>query len=240
MKEAEDFSVPDAQSFAIIDVPSTIESHKTKLLTPVVARRISPHSAMQQYYAYAGQQLDLAGGRNVVTAEAMYCLGKLHSVISSQQPANSNNLDISQAIVFHRSSLLSNPNNPSSANELGVLLAKSGSLEEATSMFKQSLISHPTPQGWSNLAITHKRLGEQQLAQMAQAEIAGTAQSTSIATAGIQWIDTPQFNAMAVTEFEPRIAKKAAPAVLPNSDTTKTSEDQKPKVSIAQRIKDLF
>jgi len=104
-------------------------------------------------------------------------------------------------------------------------------------MFKQSLISQPTPQGWSNLAITHKRLGEQQLAQMAQAEIAVAAQTTSIATSGIQWIDTPQFNAMAVTEFEPRIARKASPAVLPK--VSKTPEE-KPKASIAERIKEWF
>jgi len=47
MKEAEDFSVPDSQSFAIVDVPATIEAHKTKLLTPVEARQISPLNAWE-------------------------------------------------------------------------------------------------------------------------------------------------------------------------------------------------
>ncbi len=240
MKEAEDFNVPDSQSFAVLDVAETIEAHKTKLFTQVEARRMTPLSAMQQYYRYAGEQLDYAGGRNVVTAEALHCLGKLHSVISSQKPANSNNLDIAQAIVFHKSSLLSNSNNPASANELGVLMAKSGNLKEATSLFKRSLISQSTPQAWSNLAKTHQRMGEQDMAQMAQAEIAVAAQTTSIATAGIQWIDTPQFNAMAPLEFEPRVAQKAPPVALPQTKSDQTQEDEKPEASIAQRIKNWF
>ena len=239
MKEAEDFNVNDAQSFAIIDVPATIESHKTKLLTDLDARRITPLKAMQRYYAYAGQQLDFAGGRNIVSAEALHCLGKLHSVISSQQPGDSKKSDIAQAIVFHQSSLLSNSNNPASSNELGVLLAKSGNLQGATELFKQSLISQPTPQAWSNLAKTHQRLGEQGMAQMAQAEIAVAAQSTSIATAGIKWIDTPQFNAMAPLEFEPRIARKTTTAALPQPAKA-TEKDEKSGSSIAERIKKWF
>lgn len=240
MKEAEDFAAQDSQGFGIVDVPATIEAHKTKLLTPIEARQITPLNAMRRYYAYAGQQLDFAGGRNVVTAEALHCLGKLHSVISSQQPVSSGKIDISQAIVFHRSSLLSNSNNPASANELGVLLAKSGELNEATNLFKQSLIAQSTPQAWSNLAKTHQRLGESQLAQMAKAEIPIAAQSTSIATAGIRWIDTPQFNAMAPLEFEPRIAQKV-PKITPTVSANKTkAKDEKPKASIAERIKEWF
>ena len=239
MKEAEDFSVGDAQSFAVVDVPSTIEAHRTKLLTPVEARQISPKNAMKRYYAYAGQQLDFAGGRNVVTAEALHCLGKLLSVVSSQRPSSlDNKRDLSQAIVFHRSSLLSNPSNSASANELGVLLAKSGELHEATNMFKQSLITHSTPQAWSNLAKTHHRLGEQQLAQMAKAEIAISAQSTSIATAGIQWIDNTEFNAIAPVEFEPRIAQKVPQ--IPAAAPVKSDQKEKPKASIAERLKKWF
>ena len=240
MKEAEDFSTNDAQSYAVVDVPATIESHKTKLLTAIEARQITPQNAMRRYYTYAGQQLDFAGGRNVVTAEALHCLGKLHSVISSQQPVSAGKLDVSQAIVFHRSSLLSNPNNSASANELGVLLAKSGDLHEATNLFKQSLITHSTPQAWSNLAKTHHRLGEQQLAQMAKAEISVAAQSTSIATAGIKWVGTPEFNAMAPVEFEPRIAQKTPKVAPPATDLKKAEEDKKPKISIAKRIKEWF
>ena len=238
MKEAEDFAVQDAQSFAVIDVPTTIEAHKTKLLTPIEARQISPRNAMQRYYAYAQQQFDFAGGRNVVTAEALHCLGKLHSVISAQQPISAGKNDVSQAIVFHRSSLLSNPSNSASANELGVLLAKSGELHEATNMFKQSLIAQSTPQAWSNLAKTHQRLGEQQLAHMAEAEVPIAAQSTSIATAGIRWIDTPQFNAMAPLEFEPRIAQKSPQVVPAAAELEANQKGEKP--SIAERIKEWF
>ena len=237
MKEAEDFNVSDAQSFAMVDVPWTIEAHKTKLLTDVEARRISPLKAMQRYYAYAGQQLDFAGGRNVVGAEAMHCLGKLHSMLSSKKPGESDRSEIAQAIVFHQSSLLSNSNNPASANELGVLLAKSGNLQGATDLFKQSLISQPTPQAWSNLAKTHHRLGEQQMAQLAQAEMAVAAQTTSIATAGIKWIDTPQFNAMTPLEFEPRIARKTTTTA---SLVEPVSEKEEKPASIAQRIKEWF
>ena len=114
---------------------------------------------------------------------------------------------------------------------------RSGNLQGATDLFKQSLISQPTPQAWSNLAKTHHRLGEQQMAQLAQAEMAVAAQTTSIATAGIKWIDTPQFNAMTPLEFEPRIARKTTTTA---SLVEPVSEKEEKPASIAQRIKEWF
>ena len=214
LKEAEDFVVSSSEVGGVIDVSGTIEAHKTKILTKGQVKNISSLAAMQEYYSFAQQQFDFAGGRNVVTAEAFHCLGKLHTVMANNKKTMPGNLDVAKAIVFHKSSLLSNPSNPASANELGVLMAKTGQLNQATELFKQSLIAQASPQAWNNLAKTHHRLGETQMAQLAETEFAIAAKSpaVTIASAGIQWVPNGQFNAMAPMEFEPRVASNRSPA----------------------------
>lgn len=241
MKEAEDFIVENSEMGVAVDVPSTIEAHKTKILTERQARGMSPLAAMQMYYGFAHQQLDFAGGRNVVTAEALYCLGKLHTVMARNKKVMPGNLDVAKAIVFHKASMMSNPQNPSSANELGVLMAKTGQLRQATDLFKQSLVTQASPQAWHNLAKTHHRLGEVEMAQMAETEMAMAANSSiTSATAGIQWVGNGQFNAMAPTEFETRVASNQTPvrpadasSVQQASQTEEKSEGK----SFSERIK---
>ncbi len=240
MKEAEDFSINQSADSATVNVAATIESHRTQLLTKNEARHTSPVQAMQRYYAFAQQQLDFAGGRNVVTAEALSCLGKLHTVMARHQKIMPGNLDVAKAIVFQKTSLMSNPNNPTAANELGVLMVKTGQLREATELFKQSLIAQPTPQAWQNLANTHRRLGELEMAQLADLEysIASQSRAPKIAS-GIQWIQAPQFNAMTPLEFEPRVAAQTQ-FTQPSADEFRTSEPNGAPKSFGDRIKAWF
>jgi tetratricopeptide (TPR) repeat protein len=93
---------------------------------------------MQRYFGFASSQLQVATGQNAVAAEALYCLGKLHTV-QAKFGANDSKLDIAKAIVFHQAAIASDSSNFRSANELGVLMANSGRLKESQEMLKRSL-----------------------------------------------------------------------------------------------------
>ena len=79
LKEAEDFMVNDAESRIGLNVSHVIETHHSALLTQDEAEYMNPAQAMQRYFAFGEQQLEVATGSNVVAAEALYCLGKLHT-----------------------------------------------------------------------------------------------------------------------------------------------------------------
>lgn len=144
MKEAEDFVVRDAESQIGLNVGMVIETHQTGVLTKVEAERMTPIQAMQRYFAAAQQQLNYAGGSNVVAGEALFCLGKLHTSVSEADPTSSR-LDLAKAMVYHQAALESDSNNYRSANELGVLMARSGRLEAAKELLKTSLRINPAP-----------------------------------------------------------------------------------------------
>ncbi|MFK7767603.1 MAG: tetratricopeptide repeat protein [Mariniblastus sp.] len=242
MKEAEDFVVKNPASEVSLDVTRVIDSHRSDVVTLEQAATLTPAEAMQKYYTVAEEQLDFAGGRNVVASEAFFCLGKLQTALMRTQTVPGQ-LDAAQSIVFHQVALNSNSNHHRSANELGVLLAQTGQLKRATKLFKQSLKAQPTTQAWQNLAKTHTRLGEQNLAQLAQSE-AFVASQVQVAnsSAGIQWMPTTQFNASAPLEYQDRVASKTAlplPSVPEKKAETDTEKKQDPK-SLSERIKDLF
>ena len=248
MKEAKDFMVQDEQ--VMLNVSRVIESHHSEILTQDEAANMTPVMALQKYLATAENGLDMAGGRNVVSAEALYCLGKLHTMMStsSRKPGG---LDLASSVAFHRAALKSDAQNHRSANELGVLMAQSGRLEEAKELFKQSLRIRQSPLTWTNLAKTHQRLGEVQFAQMAEREsrIAGTAQVAS--NASIQWVNNRDFNAMQPSEVMAQPGKtqtipkvgaqrpQVAEAMQLPGQANPTPQ-QKSSKGLSKRLRDLF
>ncbi|MFT5299569.1 MAG: tetratricopeptide (TPR) repeat protein [Mariniblastus sp.] len=240
MEEAADFASPNVASQILVEIGSIIESHRSNLITVAEAQFMNPAQAMDKYYSFAQQKLDESGGRNVVTAEAFYCLGKLHTATATQHAVPQNS-DIAKAATFHRAALLSDSNHHRSANELGVLLARSGRFDQATALFKQSLRANPAPQTWRNLAQAHQRLGELDLAKMAEVEFRSSSQSrVANSESGIQWMRTQQFNSLTPLERseDTRIASKLSEPRA-SSYKTKQNKSQNEK-SFTEKLKDLF
>ncbi len=233
LKEAEKFVVKDVESQVGKSVAEVIETHRSGLLTKEEAKYMTPVEAMQIYFSFAQEQFGLAGGHHVVSAEALFCLGKLHSVMEQHEPG-SGRLETAKAIVYHRAALNNDQNNFRSAGELGVLMARMGQLEDAKALFKQSLRIQSTPQAWENLAKVHERLGETNLAQLAQSEQMTAYQMTNATS--ISWKSPNRFNAEAPTEFHESIASKPTEAATPAT----FSEDQKESKSISVKLKELF
>lgn len=241
MREAKDFVNPNVEAQMVVEVSGITESHRSNIVSPTESKTTTPTQAMLKYFAFAQQKLDEAGGRNPVTAEALYCLGKLHTAASANRSVPKKS-DVAKAITFHRAALQANKNNHRSANELGVLMAKTGQLAQATSYFKQSLISNPTPQTWQNLAKVHERLGEQDLASLAKNEFSVAVQTRSQGASAIQWLPTTTFNESAPMEFSDntRVASRPTPPVAPKSVDSNEADTKKQNKSLGQKLKDLF
>jgi Flp pilus assembly protein TadD len=62
--------------------------------------------------------------------------------------------------MLHRVALRIAPQNVLAGNELGVLLAQHGHLDEAESLFKQCVATDATPEAWQNLAVVYARKGD--------------------------------------------------------------------------------
>lgn len=234
IKEAGDFSVASSEQQIHMDVATVVEGHRSNVLTASQAANLSPVQAMNRYFAHAQNQLDLAGGRNVVSAEVFYCMGKLQTVLSRNQKVLGP-YETAQSVVYHQAALLSDNQHHRSSNELGVLLARSGRLEQAKLLFERSLMTQPTVRTWQNLAEAHRRLGEVGFANQAAGEVQMLASAQPAAQSNIQWKPINQFNEDAPVEFnEQRVAK------LPPAPPKQPSGAPVEKPSIADRIKGIF
>jgi len=214
IKEAEDFVVTDTEAQIGLRVPHVVETHSTKIISSQSAEGMTAIEAAQRYFAYASHQLSRCGGQNVVAAEALYCLGKLHSV-QAKSSTISSKLDLAKSMIYHQAAISADGSNFRSLNELGVLYASNGRFEESKHMLKKSLRIRALPQAWQNLAVIHQRMGETQLAELANREFQmGSLQGPESV---IRWAPAEEFNELA--PLAQHTASQAT-ALLPKSSDT--------------------
>ena len=230
MKEAADFKVEDPQRQIVMNVANIIDGHETQVIAANEASAMTASNAIRRYLEYAGHQLGTCGGKNVVAAEALYCLGKMRT-ISAQSNPDPESKELHEAIIFHHAAITADPGNHRSANELGVLLARSGQLVAAETYLKNSLKLKQTPHGWSNLAKVHQRKGtqqDQQLANLAMTEYHNTMHRQTPGVAGpIQMVGPQEFIARSPAQHPDATPTVANPSsmVVPASNY---EDDSKP------------
>ena len=167
LKEADDFSPEPGRDPAGIRIGEIARGHRTNILHH--AGDISPVVAQQHYYSFAQQQLSLAVAGEPAASQALYTLGKIQMALAG--PASqTQSLHGPRAMVFYQAALAVDHRNHQAANELGVLLARYGQLPEARRALLHSITIQPHVEGWHNLAIVHRRLGETELAELAENE----------------------------------------------------------------------
>ena len=191
LKDADDFFFAQGESNGRVDVASIARNHELQILSVAQMEQMTPVQAMQEYYNYVRKNLAAAGGNSIVASEAMFCLGKLY-LVKGKDIIEGSPLDNAKAIVHHRAALECNDNNYKSANELAVLLAKTGRLDQAKNLLLHSLKIQQVPQAWENLAFIHQQLGENQLAQLASNEFQRMMNSPP-STQQINWVAPEQF-----------------------------------------------
>src|SRR5690606_16472767 len=128
-----------------------------------------------------------------------------------QEPGGPSQRDTSadRAMVYFQSAMRVDPRNYAAANELGVLFARHGQLQDACKVLQHAARTAPRPEIWRNLAIVHQRLGEPAAAELAWAEYqrmapvpttGGAAEAD--AASRIVWVTPEQFSQGEVAQRE--------------------------------------
>jgi tetratricopeptide (TPR) repeat protein len=145
------------------DVRSVATSH----VTPVLAGAPGPVDsikAVQAYYMYAEQRLAYACQGLPGASLAYYGWARTIVLPGSKIPHASG-----KAALLQRVALAIAPQNVLAANELGVLLAQHGQLDDAEKIFKQCVATDATPETWRNLAVVYARQGNENASRSALA-----------------------------------------------------------------------
>jgi tetratricopeptide (TPR) repeat protein len=195
LKEAQDFAPPAGRLAAVLDVIEITRTHKTPVLKD--AGEVSPVIAQQQYLGYAQSQLARAAGHEAVTSLTLFRLGKVQLAMA-QQESDPQMLHGPQAMVFCQAAMAADERNFLAANELGVLMARYGQLQEARRLLLHSVSIQPKVEAWHNLSVVHQRLGEADLAKRAEHErqlLAQRSPAASSVAGNIEWVDAKAFAA---------------------------------------------
>ncbi len=199
LREAGDFLPSASVLEGEMNLDGIVAAHRTPILQDVDLTNLATTRCLQEYLAYAEQELTRATGNQPVTSQALFALAKLQTLsASSQQPIQ---IRVARAITLYQAALVADSKNFYAANELGVLLARYGQFEDARRALQHCLRVSPQEVAWRNLADVHERLGEHQLARLALREAAIVAQrhATTELPANhptrpeIDWVDPKTF-----------------------------------------------
>jgi tetratricopeptide (TPR) repeat protein len=198
LEESRDFAANNNRPSDAVDIASIAANHRTPVLKVGAPVSMSPIVAQQRYFAFAQEQLMIAAGGAPASSQVLYRLGRLQTALSAHDadPLASHG---PQAIVYHQAALASDAGNWLAANELGVLYARYGQLPQARQLLLYSLRLHPHVQGWQNLAVVHRQLGENDLAKLADNErqlLSQKSEASPDATNDmVRWVDPKTFAA---------------------------------------------
>jgi tetratricopeptide (TPR) repeat protein len=218
LQEAREFVSADGRE--PVKVATIASTHRTQLPTRLPTD-ISPLVAQQHYLAYAQTELTFAASSLPAAAEILYRLGRVQTAIAMHD-TDTASLNWPQTIVFHQAALATDPNHWLASNELGVIYARYGRLPEAKQLLVKSVSVHPSREGWQNLSVIHRRLGENDLAQRADAErqlLEGKSGAGNTASDMIRWVDPKAFAASGGEDVSWPAKVAANPAA--SSGTTK-------------------
>ena len=222
LTEAEDFATSQVAGRSA-DLALAVRSHRSGLLNEVDVAQQTSAQAHQVYCEFACEQLSGAVANLPCGSVSLHGLGKVYAALGSQ--GSSAPVDArAKAEVYYTAALRVDADNFPAANDLAVLLAEDGRLEQARQVLRTGLAASPHPAMWNNLASIHDRLGEPQLATAArweaQALAAGAAGSgrALVPTHDVQWIPAQSFAATA----RPNVAAPM-PSGAPQTSTTSAS-----------------
>ena len=113
-------------------------------------------------------------------------------------------------------------NNSQAANELGVMLARRGRVNEAHNVFVQAAQVRPDPATLNNLAVVQQHLGDTTSAQLTSQRAAALAASdphrySSQRLGGIQWVDNATFGKLGNQELSVASMYPAASNSVPQT-----------------------
>jgi Flp pilus assembly protein TadD len=215
LKEAGDFTRP-ATAQSDNDLARIVSGHRTTILKDGPLDLVSTTLAAQRYYTFAREQLALAANQEPSGSMALFGMAKL-ALGSASDGAGRSFEAVGRGMALYQAALMADCKNYRAGNELGVLLAENGDLQQAREVLIHSVTVSSQLATWQNLSVVHARLGERQLADRA-AQHARTLAQASPSTSGpnVQWLDSESFNRSApLADGLPLVATPNAPAAAP-------------------------
>jgi hypothetical protein len=201
LQEADQFGGDQVDWRDAADVRSIAAGHTTPVLVGA-QRPVDSIQAVQAYYMFAEQRLNTACQGLPGASLAFYGLGRT-IVLPGTRISHASG----KAALFQRVALAIAPQNLLAANELGVLLAQHGQLQDAERIFQQCVATDATPETWRNLAVVYARQGNEQASRSAMA--AGEALAAEKRRhAASQIAATIPVNAATATDDNPEEEKK--------------------------------
>ncbi len=200
LAEADDFATGDPSRSTTIDLTHLVTSHRTPIYHGLDVRSVTPVEAFQAYQQYATEQLTRGCRHEPLASQALFGIGKLHAALAERDESARSTHD-PKAIVFLRAAVEVDAGNHQAANELGVLLARYGKLQEAKAALALAAQRNPSREVWHNLTVVHQRLGEFHYARLAAAQRDAAASQNDEAVVGgqgIRWVTPVEFSRTAL------------------------------------------
>jgi tetratricopeptide (TPR) repeat protein len=190
MDEADDFVPQGAQLEGELDVRGVASAHRTPALREHT-ETILPHDAVALYHKFAQERLARAALDEQAGSMALYGLGKVYSRLAERQDDDVQ--CVRGALTMYSAALDACPNNNLAANELGVLLCRTGHPAQAVKSFTRAIDIAPTATAYHNLAVAQQTLNLQADAsanEMESQRLAAMERATNTLSrqAGIQWV----------------------------------------------------
>jgi tetratricopeptide (TPR) repeat protein len=164
LDEADEFNVGRSEMSDTQDIRSVAAGHKTPVLNGHATGAADSIQAVQAYYAFAEERFAYSCREMPGASLAFYGLARTF-VVPGTEVAQA----AGKAALLQRVALAIAPQNVLARNELGVLLAEYGQLDQAERLFQQCLATNPTPETWRNLAVVYARQGDRSASQSALA-----------------------------------------------------------------------
>jgi tetratricopeptide (TPR) repeat protein len=190
MDEADDFVPRGAQLEGELNVRSTASSHRTPALREHEGE-VLPHDAVALYHKFAQERLARAAIDEQAGSMALYGLGKVYARLAERRD---DDVQCTRgAMTMYCAALDACPSNNLAANELGVLLCRTGHPAEAVDNFVRAIEIAPNATTYHNLAVAQQKLGlgPQSLANEQESQrLAAWERSSSAVSrrAGVKWV----------------------------------------------------
>jgi hypothetical protein len=216
LDEAEDFVPAGIQLEADIEVQIVASSHRTPALQDG-QDNILPHQAAELYHRYAEEQLAFAVSDEQAGSMALHGLGKIYALLAAR---NDDDMQWTRrAHTMYSAALVARPDNHLAANELGVILCRSGRTVAAIELFARTIDGAPSSLAYHNLAVAQRKLGlqvqaaanEHQSQRLAALERANGAVSQR---EGVTWVSSEEMARVA----QPALLGPAISSAIPLND----------------------
>jgi hypothetical protein len=183
------------------DVRQAMAGHSTPVLRGNVPPGADAIQVVQLYFAFAEERLAYACQGLPGASLAYYGLARTY-VQSGTRYVHA----AGKSAMLQRVALRVAPQNVLAGNELGVLLAQHGHLDEAEALFKRCVATDASPEAWQNLSAVLAKKGNAEASRAAMIESSKLAQQessqpvTETTTNEIATVDAPMTQSLANNE----------------------------------------